>query len=139
MHLSGRPGKARVGDLVAFRRDDDATWRVCIVRWALSENPEHLEFGLEEVSPLAKPGRIGSADLPQEQGARALWLPALPPLRSSDALACAPATTTDRKAVHQFVASDSAKEVIDFVIQRPLEQSSSIDIYLVTTPANPAT
>ncbi|MBS1198173.1 MAG: hypothetical protein H6R18_1958 [Proteobacteria bacterium] len=92
MHLSGKTEHLHVGDLVAVRPEAEngapaPAWTVCIVRWALSENPEHIEMGLQVLAPTALPAvlavcRNGSG---LEQG-EALLLPRIPPLRPTEAL-----------------------------------------------------
>lgn len=91
MHIAGKTDNLRVGDIIALRSMDITSetsrlWHICIVRWAISENPEHIELGLElisaratavEVIPPGKtpPARIG-----------ALMLPQAPPIRQTEAL-----------------------------------------------------
>jgi len=135
MHVAGRQSKAQVGDLVAIRRDDSTKWSISIVRWALSENPEHLEFGLEEVSPQALSGRMTTPGLPAESHPRALFLPAMPPIRASDALAFSPEFRPVREQTHAFLFDRAEAGKIDFRIGNPIEQSSSIDICLISTAA----
>lgn len=90
MHVSGTPGELRVGDIVALRpHRGDATgeraWQICIVRWALSENPEHIELGLQVLAGQGIPAILA---LPRnhQAGTAALLLPKAPPLRPSQAL-----------------------------------------------------
>ncbi len=86
MHMSGEISCARVGDIVAAqsigdRAEKDLLWHVCIVRWALSENPEHVELGLQQLAShviaaeLARPLELDSKHI------AALILPEMPPLR----------------------------------------------------------
>lgn len=130
MHVSGRPRKAQVGDLVALRREGETQWSISVVRWALSENPEHLEFGLEEVSPRAVSGYMATPGQSQGSHPLALLLPAMPPLRSTEALAFSPAARPARDQNHVFVCDGPKAEIREFRLGRPIEQSSGIDIYL---------
>ena len=86
MHMSGPTNSVRVGDIVAVqaageRSERDAPWHVCIVRWALSENPEHIELGLQQLASqviaaeLARPFELDGKHI------AALILPEMPPLR----------------------------------------------------------
>lgn len=54
MHVSGTVEGLRIGSLIALRASADDDWKVCIVRWMRSENAEHIELGLELVSPNAE-------------------------------------------------------------------------------------
>lgn len=134
MHVSGQPRKAQVGDLVATKRDGENTWGICMVRWALSENPLHLEFGLEEISPRAIVGHTSTPGHTEKRHPRALWLPALPPLRKSDALASSPGAAPAKNQDHFFVSSATPEHVRKFRIDRAIEQSSGADVFLIAEP-----
>ena len=131
MHVSGRPSKAQVGDLVAMRREGENHWSISVVRWALSENPEHLEFGLEELSPRAISGHMATPGHLQDGHLLALLLPALPPLRQEDALAFSPASRPAKEKLHVFVSDGEKAEVREFRLGKPIEQSSGIDVFLI--------
>lgn len=90
MHLAGTSEKLEVGDVVALKPENHPPgrggWQACIVRWALSENPEHLEIGLQILAPKALPATIA---LPGENASahpHVLVLPAVPGLRPNDSL-----------------------------------------------------
>ena len=132
MHVSGKPRKAQVGDLVALRRAEETQWSINVVRWALSENPEHLEFGLEEISPSAISGHMTTPGLRTISHPQALLLPAVPPLRVSEAIALSPANQPKRDQSHIFIADGKRAEIREFRLGRPIEQSSGIDISLIS-------
>jgi hypothetical protein len=87
MHVSGKPGALTVGDVVTVRTAVDPNWQICLVRWAISENPEHLELGLQVLAPKAVPATLA---LPSGDGGtdlqRVLILPEIPKLRSRQSL-----------------------------------------------------
>lgn len=90
MHVSGKTARIAAGDVVAIRTETATTWQVCIVRWALSENPEHLELGLQILATKATPAILAehaggdrSAETAQQQ---VLLLPRLPPVRPTETL-----------------------------------------------------
>jgi len=87
MHVSGKTGELAVGDVAAIRTESGNTWQICIVRWALSENQEHLELGLQILATRAVPALLA---LPGEGGDRPLLpvliLPEIRALRSSEML-----------------------------------------------------
>ena len=96
MHVSGATDDLRIGDVVALQAMDEtppegeAAWRICIVRWAISENPEHVELGLQLIAPYAIAGEIAQ---PYEMDAgrvAALILPETPPLHPCESLMMAP-------------------------------------------------
>lgn len=91
MHMSGKTEDLRIGDIVALqsqreRTDTPQVWHVCIIRWAVSENPEHVELGLQLLAPSAiaaeiiRPNDLASVSIP------ALILPQTLPVRSSELL-----------------------------------------------------
>ncbi len=53
MHVAGATGRIDIGDVVALRFAGEANWQICIARWAQSENPEHIELGLQRLAPEA--------------------------------------------------------------------------------------
>ena len=87
MHVMGKMNDALVGDVVAIRSETGRHWQVCIIRWALSENQEHLELGLQILSTKAIPATLTQID---NAGANkrntVLILPSIPPLRPHEVL-----------------------------------------------------
>ena len=87
MHVAGELAGLVAGSAIGLRPAADKKWSICIVRWARSDNPEHIELGLEVVAPQAEAVRIArrtaggdSAPLP------ALLLPPLAAIQRSEAL-----------------------------------------------------
>ncbi len=84
MHVAGTLAGLVPGSAIGLRPAADKPWNICVVRWARSENPEHIELGLEVVAPQAQAVRIarhgGAAPLP------ALLLPALAAVKRGEAL-----------------------------------------------------
>ena len=87
MHVAGKTSGLSVGDLTAIRSESGTTWQVCIVRWALSENQEHLELGLQILATRAQPARLA---LKMEDRSEALLpvlvLPTIGALRPAEQL-----------------------------------------------------
>lgn len=91
MHMSGNTQHLRVGDIVALQALGDQaeatpTWHVCIIRWAVSENPEHIELGLQILAPKAMAVEVTHAYALDSGNVAALMLPSAPPLRPSQSL-----------------------------------------------------
>lgn len=53
-HMGGKVEPISVGEVVGLRTADSSTCHVCIVRWVMSDNPEHIELGLEELASSAR-------------------------------------------------------------------------------------
>ena len=64
MHIAGDMPGLLSGSVIGIRRNDKEPWSLCIVRWVRSENPEHLEMGLEVLAPHATAVRIATASRP---------------------------------------------------------------------------
>jgi len=87
MHVAGELAGLVAGSAIGLRTAPDKPWNICIVRWARSENPEHIELGLELVAPLAEAVRIARrGDGAEQPPIPALLLPPLPALNRSEAL-----------------------------------------------------
>jgi hypothetical protein len=87
MHVAGELTGVISGSAIGLRAAKDKPWNICIVRWARSENPEHIELGLELVAPTAQAVRIARHNNGGEQAPiPALLLPPVPALSRGPAL-----------------------------------------------------
>lgn len=87
MHVAGELAGLVAGSAIGLRTTPDKPWNICVVRWARSENPEHIELGLELLSPLAEAVRITRRGADGEQlPVPAFLLPPLPTLARGEAL-----------------------------------------------------
>jgi len=91
MHISGQTEDLRVGDIIALQpmgeyAETVPVWHVCIIRWAISENPEHVELGLELLAPGAVAAEIAHPIELASGSVAALILPETPPLRMTESL-----------------------------------------------------
>lgn len=87
MHVAGNLAGLVAGSAIGLRPATNRPWNICVVRWARSDNPEHIELGLEVVAPLAQAVRIARRGADGEQRPTpALLLPPLPALRRGEAL-----------------------------------------------------
>jgi hypothetical protein len=135
MHVSGKPHKVQVGDLIGILREGATDWSICIVRWALSENQEHIELGLQEVSPKVEVGTMATPGLGTTIGHPALLLPALPPLRESEAIAFSPGNRPAENRKHVLVLDGGTARVREFRLGKPIEQSMDVEIALISPEA----
>lgn len=87
MHVSGLIMGLVTGSAVGLRSEANKPWNISIVRWARSDNEEHVEIGLELVSPGAQPVHIAAHGAPAgEAPVAALLLPPLPRLGRGETL-----------------------------------------------------
>lgn len=113
MHISGFIEGIVSGGVIALRAELEESWTICLVRWSRSDNPEHVELGLQILSNGAQ-----AVDIAFRSGApnaartvrQALLLPALPALRPKFAILAPAGTYTARRFVliaqtsHVYVA-----------------------------------
>jgi hypothetical protein len=86
MHVKGAIEPIRVGEVIGLRTRDSQTCHICVVRWVLSDNPEHLELGLEELAPTARPVSIRNTRDAAQEVERVLLLPEVPSLNQAPAI-----------------------------------------------------
>lgn len=88
MHVSGETGGLVAGSALAVQPEADQPWGLCVVRWARSDNPEHIELGLELLAFAGEAVRLvrrnGAA--PTDSGIEAFRLPPLPALHRNETL-----------------------------------------------------
>ena len=80
-----RRRRLAVGSTLGVRSASDDSWAICLVRWARSDNPEHVELGLEVLAPSAQAVHL-AANAPGAEARPALLLPALPRLERGETL-----------------------------------------------------
>lgn len=132
MHVSGKTAKLRVGDITAIRTESGNDWQICLVRWALSENPEHLELGLQILAARAVPailalptkaaGSEGNGLLP------VLILPQIPLLRDSQMLIVPSGGIVDQQKKLVLIVDQENIEVREMKATQLDEQTSSVEV-----------
>lgn len=147
MHLSGPPGDLQVGDVVALRPEGEeglATtahspldWQVCLVRWAQSENPEHLEIGLQILAPHALPATVVAPQRETNQHLAALLLPQIPNLRSAEALAVPAGNLRQNEGPLVLLTERNNVEVREVHTATLEEQTGSVEVFAITPDISP--
>ena len=138
MHISGHTDHLKVGDIIALQAvgehaETPPAWHICIIRWAISENPEHIELGLQVLAPrafaveIAHPYKIDSSNK-----VAALILPPTPPLRPMQSLVL-PAGLLKENTRRIIVMLEAANlEIREVQATRLDEQTSTIEIFSVS-------
>jgi hypothetical protein len=142
MHVSGQTRDLEVGDIAALqpigeRAEAVPLWHVCIVRWALSENPEHIELGLQLLASRAIAAEIAQPFDLDSRNIAALILPETPPLRPSQALIVPTGALSDtRQKIVVLVERDNLAihEVRTTGVD---EQTNSIEVFSVSPDETP--
>jgi cyclic-di-GMP-binding protein len=133
MHVSGPTHLLQVGDVVAVQpigeqAEKAPEWLICLVRWALSDNPEHVELGLELIAAKAFSANIVSTGGYPEALIPALVLPESPPLRRTTAM-IVPTGSLDQRADKLVMMIEKGNLEIREVRPTHLdEQTSSVDV-----------
>ncbi|MDR2637023.1 MAG: hypothetical protein LBB55_01645 [Zoogloeaceae bacterium] len=119
MLLNGKVGSVRVGDPIVLCLGEAIGRLVCLIRWVQSENPEHLEIGVQVIALDAIP--VSSADTKAEF----LLLPEHLPARESQAL-LAPGGMIGGEKCRLILGSGEERDVRLTGIH---EQNSRVDIF----------
>ena len=138
MHVAGPEVGLRIGDIVAVkalgdRAEKQPDWLIALVRWALSENPEHIEIGLELIAPRAIAGELVPPTGQSDDRIPVLVLPKAPPLRQHDALVT---STGQLQPDQQRLVLVMEKENLEICEIRPGsldEQTNSVDLLSFAT------
>ena len=138
MHVSGKIGTLAVGNIAAVRTGSERNWQVCMVRWAVSENPEHLELGLQILAPKAIPAILAQ---PSEgegtEHLRVLVLPEIPMLRASQLLVVASGSLAQANEKLLLVIEDDHLAVHEVKSTGIGEQTGSVDILSIESDQKP--
>lgn len=97
MHTSGVVDKLENGSVVAIRAKSDQPWEVCVVRWISSDNPEHIELGVQVVAHSASPVQVGFHTAKNPSLELGLLLEPVPSLRQKPAVLVKAGTCRGRR------------------------------------------
>lgn len=141
MHVSGNTHGIMAGKALAVQPTADQPWGLCLVRWARSDNPEHLELGLELITAAAEAVRLvrhnGGGSLSEEAATEAFRLPPLAAKQRGEALLTMP-------GIHQAGAFTLVSENVDRIQLTDctpgvlLLQTSSVELFEFTRDFSPS-
>ena len=98
-YVSGVAPAVAVGEVLALRPDSRAKLHLCVVRWIVSNGPDHLELGLEQLAPVVIPASYKKPGKAPAPPSAVLYLPTLPGPQQSALLITAPALVNTTRAV----------------------------------------
>lgn len=134
MHATGKAGPIAVGDVAALKTESGENWQLCIIRWALSENQEHIEIGLQILSTRAAAANIALRSAKGTDSYQpALVLPAMPALQTEEALVVPVGTLSDSPDCIVLVLEKENIEVREVTAEQRGDQSGQIEIYEIRT------
>ncbi|MBS1161265.1 MAG: hypothetical protein H6R15_3684 [Proteobacteria bacterium] len=136
MHVNGHTHRLRVGDIAALqpigeRAEFPPVWQICIVRWALSENPEHIELGLQLLAPHAIAAELAMPGGSEIKRIPALILPEAAPLRPSQSLIVPTGSLKNDKHKLIVLMEKENLEIREMRATQLDEQTSRIEIFSV--------
>lgn len=139
MHVSGNTGAISVGDVVTIRPGSSPDWQICMVRWAASENPEHLELGLQMLAPRAEPAILARrATNHAAEYLQVLILPAIPKLRERQSLVVASGALPREERRKLLLLTEGQNLVVREVDASQVdEQTGSVEILSIETSDDP--
>ena len=132
MHILGSTGQIAIGDIAAIRTETGNTWQICIVRWVISENQEHVEIGLQIIAPRSLPAQLIQTDgSGEERRFRALLLPEIPALRSSEMLVVPSGTATNSSNRLFLIIEKDNLEIREIRNTGISEQNGQIEVFRI--------
>jgi len=142
MHMSGSTETLLIGDIVALQAQDERpestpAWHVCIIRWAISENPEHIEVGLELLAPRAIAAEIAQPREVASGSIQALLLPETPPLHPTESLVVPSGVLKENNGRIVVMVEGRNLEVREVRTTHLDEQTIAIEIFSVLTDDSP--
>lgn len=130
MHLSGKLRHIQAGDIIALKLDEEtgprAKWYICLVRWVISQNPEHMEIGLQVLSSTATPALLKHPDNQKEE-APVLLLPKYPPLQNANILIAATGTI-NQTGKEQILTTSAGNQLLSIQTLTVWEETSRIEM-----------
>jgi cyclic-di-GMP-binding protein len=128
MHLSGAISGLVSGGALGLRTSPERPWNICLVRWARSNNPEHIELGLELIAPSAAPVQIvRREDATQAHLAPALLLRPAHGHARHEALLTSRSGTTGRPFT-MIAEPDGKLQLTECQVNRLALQTSSVEM-----------
>ena len=85
-HMGGEIEPIHVGEVIGLQLKDSPNCHVCVVRWLLSDDPQHIELGIEELAPSARAVSIRSTSEAQNNPEPVLLLPEVSSLSRAPAI-----------------------------------------------------
>jgi hypothetical protein len=123
-HMSGSAPPVQVGELIAIKPRDRGATYVCLVRWIQSNNPEHLEVGLQQLAPVAVPAVYKPSETDRAAPEPILFFPQLPAQRRAAAVAAPP----DRLHTNDSLSVRHRRGRLNLRAARLIEKTPSVEL-----------
>ena len=122
--MSGTLAPINVGEVVGVRTRDRGITYVCLVRWILSNSPEHFELGLQQLGPVVVPAVYKAEESDRVAPEPVLFFPEMPAQKHPSTVV-APA---NRLVPQQSFSLRHRRGRMSLVAARVLEKTPSIEL-----------
>jgi hypothetical protein len=127
--MSGTLPPINVGEVVGVRTRDRGVTYVCLVRWILSNSPEHFELGLQQLGPVVVPAVYKAEESDRVAPEPVLFFPEMPAQKHPSTVV-APA---NRLVPQQSFSLRHRRGRMSLVAARVLEKTPSIELLEVAS------
>ena len=132
MHVSGKPGRMSVGDVTAIRTESGTNWKICIIRWAVSESTVHLELGLQILASNAVPAFLVQPGAPDAaKHLSVLVLPEVPAIRAAEMMIVPSGSLEECAHSHVLVFEKDNIAIREVRSTGVDEQNSQIEVFSI--------
>lgn len=120
-----------IGDVIAIRTESGGSWQICIIRWALSENQEHLELGLQILATHAVPAILALPESADTRHLHVLILPEIKTLRPAERVVTPSGALADYSGNLVLIVENGNLEVREITSTGLDEQNSHVEVYSI--------
>jgi len=129
-YMSGGLPPINVGEIVALKGKERGAVYVCLVRWILSNNPEHFELGLQQLAPIVVPAVIKPGELERVAPEPILFFPEVPAQRRPPAVL----TPVNRLRSNEEFSLRHRLGRLSLRASRVIEKTPSVELIEVVAP-----
>jgi len=130
-YMSGSLPAVNVGEIVALRSKEKGSVYVCLVRWILSNSPEHFEVGLQQLAPVVVPAVYKSSELERVAPEPILFFPEVPAQKRAPAVVAPP----NRLRSNEEFSLRHRRGRLSLRASRVIEKTPSIELIEVAPQA----
>ncbi len=129
-YMSGVLPPINVGEIVAIKGRDRGSVFVCLVRWILSNTPEHFELGLQQLAPVVVPAVYKPAQPDRVAPEPILYFPEMPAQKRAPAVLAPP----NRLRTNEAFSLRHRRGRLELRASRVIEKTPSVELIEVFTP-----
>jgi hypothetical protein len=129
-YMSGSLPPINVGEIVAIKGKERGSVYVCLVRWILSNTPEHFELGLQQLAPVVVPAVYKPAHPDRVAPEPILFFPEMPAQKRAPAVVAPP----NRLRSNEAFSLRHRRGRLDLQASRVIEKTPSVELIEVFAP-----